>query len=233
MPQRQDRLAPPCSAQAWSPLQETEQQSYRKSPAASEGWGAPPQDLRSREALAQVFADLNKYAATTHLIGQSAILTLTSERATGEACCLAHHVTVDGSNRRLMVASLSYLDTFVKAGATGCGSVRVSGAALAAFSEVESALAGQSYFAEQLNHVMQRREVLRQSLEHARNRYDAGYAPYLDQLDAQRNLYEVENEAIAVHQSQLENVVDLYKALGGRWDVARVNASQASSVETH
>ena len=105
------------------------------------------------------------------------------------------------------------------------------GAALAAFSEVEGALAGQLYFAEQLDHVMQRREVLRQSLEHARNRYEAGYAPYLDQLDAQRNLYQVENEAIAVHQSQLENVVDLYKALGGGWDVTRVSASQTSSTQ--
>ena len=28
--------------------------------------------------------------------------------------CLAHHVTVDGAMRRLMVASLRYLDTFVK-----------------------------------------------------------------------------------------------------------------------
>jgi len=61
-----------------------------------------------------VFADLNKYAATTHLLGQSTIFTLTSDRATGEAYCLAHHVTVDGGTRRLMVASLRYLDTFVK-----------------------------------------------------------------------------------------------------------------------
>jgi ketosteroid isomerase-like protein len=74
----------------------------------------PSQELHSREALAPVFADLNKYAATTHFIGQSTIFTLTSGRATGEAYCLAHHVTVEGENRRLMVASLRYLDTFVK-----------------------------------------------------------------------------------------------------------------------
>ena len=30
------------------------------------------------------------------------------------ACALAHHVTVDGGKRRLMLASLRYLDTFVK-----------------------------------------------------------------------------------------------------------------------
>jgi hypothetical protein len=75
---------------------------------------APSQELHSREALAPVFADLNQYAATTHFVGQSTIFTLTADQAAGEAYCLAHHVTVDGPKRRLMLASLRYLDTFVK-----------------------------------------------------------------------------------------------------------------------
>jgi hypothetical protein len=74
----------------------------------------PSQELHSREALAPVFADLNRYNATTHFVGQSTIFTLTNDRATGEAYCLAHHVTVDGEKRRLMLASLRYYDTFVK-----------------------------------------------------------------------------------------------------------------------
>jgi ketosteroid isomerase-like protein len=74
----------------------------------------PSQELHSREALAPVFADLNQYAATTHFVGQSTIFTLKGDRATGGAYCLAHHVTIDGGKRRLMLASLRYLDTFVK-----------------------------------------------------------------------------------------------------------------------
>ena len=74
----------------------------------------PSMELHSREALAPVFADLNKYDATTHFVGQSTIFTLTSDRATGEAYCLAHHVTIDGEKRRLMIASLRYNDTFVR-----------------------------------------------------------------------------------------------------------------------
>jgi ketosteroid isomerase-like protein len=77
----------------------------------------PSQELHSREALAPVFAALNQYDATTHFVGQSTILSLSGDRATGEAYCLAHHVTVDGGKRRLMVASLRYLDAFVKTGA--------------------------------------------------------------------------------------------------------------------
>ena len=74
----------------------------------------PSQDLHSREALTPVFADLNRYDATTHFVGQSTIYTLSGDRTTGETYCLAHHITADGENRRLMIAALRYLDTFVK-----------------------------------------------------------------------------------------------------------------------
>ena len=42
-------------------------------------------------------------------------MTLTADRAAGEAYCLAHHVTANNAKRRLMIASLRYDDTFVKA----------------------------------------------------------------------------------------------------------------------
>src|SRR5215472_16927968 len=59
----------------------------------------PSMELHSREALAPVFADLNKYDATTHFIGQSTISTLTANEATGETYCLAHHITIEGDKR--------------------------------------------------------------------------------------------------------------------------------------
>ena len=74
----------------------------------------PSQELHSRESLAPVFDDLNKYAATMHFVGQSTILTLTNDRATGEAYTLAHHLTIDGAKRKLMIATLRYNDSFVK-----------------------------------------------------------------------------------------------------------------------
>jgi hypothetical protein len=74
----------------------------------------PSQQLNSREALAPVFADLNKYAATMHFVGQSTILSLTDDRGTGEAYCLAHHLSVASGKRSLMIAALRYYDTFVK-----------------------------------------------------------------------------------------------------------------------
>jgi len=76
----------------------------------------PSQELHSREALAPVFADLNKYDATMHFVGQSTILTLTNDRGTGETYCVPHHLTVDGGKRTLMIAALRYYDTFAKIG---------------------------------------------------------------------------------------------------------------------
>jgi hypothetical protein len=60
-----------------------------------------------------VFADVNKYEATMHFVVQGTIFEATEDRATGEAYCLAHHVTVEGGRGRLMPASLRYVDTFV------------------------------------------------------------------------------------------------------------------------
>jgi hypothetical protein len=74
----------------------------------------PSQELYSRAALAPVFADLNKYHATMHFLGQSTIASLGADRATGQAYCLAHHLTVEGDRRHLMIAALRYADTYVK-----------------------------------------------------------------------------------------------------------------------
>src|SRR5246127_1137333 len=41
----------------------------------------PTQELRGRESLAPVFADLNKYAATMHFLGQSTVLALSEDAA--------------------------------------------------------------------------------------------------------------------------------------------------------
>jgi hypothetical protein len=49
-----------------------------------------------------------------HFVGQSTIFSLKGDRATGEAYCIAHHLTVEGEKRGLMIAYLRYLDTFAK-----------------------------------------------------------------------------------------------------------------------
>ena len=73
----------------------------------------PTYVLHGRDALAPVFADLNQYQATTHFNGQSTVR-LDGEHATGESYCIAHHLRIEGEKRTLMLASIRYLDTFIK-----------------------------------------------------------------------------------------------------------------------
>jgi len=74
----------------------------------------PTQELHGRESLAPVFDNLNIYAATTHFNGQSTV-ELDGDSGTGESYCIAHHVSIaDDGSRSLMIASIRYLDEFVK-----------------------------------------------------------------------------------------------------------------------
>jgi ketosteroid isomerase-like protein len=73
----------------------------------------PTYTLHGREALTPVFDDLNRYEATTHFNGQSTV-TIDGNRATGESYTIAHHVFTEDGSRKIMVASLRYLDTFTK-----------------------------------------------------------------------------------------------------------------------
>ena len=73
----------------------------------------PSMELNRREDLLPVFADLKKYEATTHFLGQSSTA-WNGDRATGETYCLAHHVSTAESTRTLFVASLRYYDLFTK-----------------------------------------------------------------------------------------------------------------------
>jgi len=78
------------------------------------GEGAEPTYvLEGREALTPVFDDLNRYEVTTHFNGQSTVA-LAGDRATGESYTIADHVYTENGERKIMVASLRYLDDFAK-----------------------------------------------------------------------------------------------------------------------
>jgi hypothetical protein len=73
----------------------------------------PSMELQSRAELTPVFDDLNRYVETTHFNGQSTV-TISGTAATGESYCLAHHVSVEGEERTIMIASIRYEDKFTK-----------------------------------------------------------------------------------------------------------------------
>jgi len=73
----------------------------------------PTYVLDGRDALTPVFADLNRYKATTHFNEQSTV-EIDGNRVTGESYTIAHHVYAEVGRRKIMIASLRYLDTFAK-----------------------------------------------------------------------------------------------------------------------
>ena len=75
----------------------------------------PTYVLEGREALTPVFADLNRYDTTTHFNGQSTVM-IDGGGATGESYTIAHHLFSEDGVRKIMIASLRYLDTFTKIG---------------------------------------------------------------------------------------------------------------------
>lgn len=91
------------------------------------------------------------------------------------------------------------------------------GVVLNGFSEVEAALEGVMRLESQAEAAAAQRAALQEALRHARNRYRAGYASYLEELDAQRGLLNVELGLIQLQEARLLNAIALYQALGGGW----------------
>jgi outer membrane protein, multidrug efflux system len=59
--------------------------------------------------------------------------------------------------------------------------------------------------------------ALRRAVELSRERYDNGYADYLDVLDTERSLFSSELSLSAARGDGYRSLVDLYRALGGDW----------------
>ena len=86
-----------------------------------------------------------------------------------------------------------------------------------AFREVNDALVNQYQTGVQL--LAQKRQVqaLEQYSETARLRYDNGYTSFIEVLDAERSLFNVQLQYTQTQQTQLQAMVNLYKAMGGGW----------------
>jgi hypothetical protein len=74
----------------------------------------PTQVINKRADLFPVFDNLNTYRATMHFNGQSTVLQLNDDIATGITYCIAHHQTTRDEVQKLMIANIKYHDSFVK-----------------------------------------------------------------------------------------------------------------------
>ena len=91
---------------------------------------------------------------------------------------------------------------------------------LAALADVESALASSSRTAEQELLQEQVVEQARQALRLAEIRYREGVDDLLTVLDAQRTLFQAEDQLAQIRLARLQASIGLFKALGGGWNMA-------------
>jgi outer membrane protein, multidrug efflux system len=96
-----------------------------------------------------------------------------------------------------------------------------------AFREVADALAGRASLSDQL-----RAQIAQAAAEQARVRladlrYRNGAASYLELLDAQRSLFAAQQAVIQLQAQQTQNLVTLYKVLGGGWSEAARSTARA------
>ena len=91
--------------------------------------------------------------------------------------------------------------------------------------EVADSLAAYHKTSEQRSQQEQLVEALRASVRLSNQRYEGGIDNYLQVLDAERSLFQGELDLARLRQLELSSLVQLYRALGGGWDPASLNAA--------
>ncbi len=86
-----------------------------------------------------------------------------------------------------------------------------------AFREVQDALAGRATLGEQARAQLAQANAEQVRFKLADLRYKNGASSYLDVLDAQRSLFASQQAVVQVQAAQVQNLVTLYKVLGGGW----------------
>ena len=92
-----------------------------------------------------------------------------------------------------------------------------------AFREVADALAGRTTYGEQLRAQQAQTAAEQKRSDLAELRFRNGVSSFLDVLDAQRALFQTQQATIIVQAAQQQNLVTLYKVLGGGWKDSSAN----------
>jgi multidrug efflux system outer membrane protein len=99
------------------------------------------------------------------------------------------------------------------------------------FREVNDALVDQDRTREQLETQKRQVAALQQYADTARLRYENGYTSFIEVLDAERSLFNAQLQYTQSQQVQFQAMINLYKAIGGGWEVVADNMTRAGDSE--
>ncbi len=100
-----------------------------------------------------------------------------------------------------------------------------------AFREVSDALTARETYTAQDRHMAALVDQSQKAFDLAMMRYRAGIDSYLTTLTQQRTLFQAQQNAITVKAARFQNIVTLYRALGGGWSQKTVSPKVPS--QTH
>jgi len=98
-----------------------------------------------------------------------------------------------------------------------------------AFGEVSTSLSAHQQLAKAYREELSSVEAYRDSVHLSMQRYDSGLANYLDVIDAQLQLYPAESAAVNYDLARKLALVELYRALGGGWNLSDTQWTTSNS----
>ncbi|MFT8776196.1 MAG: efflux transporter outer membrane subunit [Gluconacetobacter liquefaciens] len=101
-----------------------------------------------------------------------------------------------------------------------------------AFHEVSDALTARATYLDQARQLDALVASSADAYRLARMRFDAGVDSYLSTLDAQRTLYGAQQSRISVHEARYQNLITVYRALGGGWTERTVPPGRVAAAAT-
>jgi NodT family efflux transporter outer membrane factor (OMF) lipoprotein len=93
---------------------------------------------------------------------------------------------------------------------------------LVAVQQVDDAVASYTAAQRRLKDLNRAVSAARQSTKLATERYDRGLTDYLNVLDAERQQFDLEEQYVGTQQIAAEQLITLYKALGGGWELHEI-----------
>jgi len=90
---------------------------------------------------------------------------------------------------------------------------------LAAVEQADDAIRDYAAAQDQLSNLADALTAARRAVQIASQRYDRGFTNYLDVIDAQRELYALQDQYAVTQEQVVAQFIAIYKALGGGWEL--------------
>ncbi|MDO7252516.1 efflux transporter outer membrane subunit [Helicobacter cappadocius] len=102
---------------------------------------------------------------------------------------------------------------------------------LNAYKEVKNAQASIEWLKDQQLSLQEEHKAALKTLQYAKGRYKDGYSSYLEVVDAERSLLDLEGQIITLKTAYIESLINLYQSLGSGFNIEEVKLPKEGKKE--